>query len=81
MWGWINFYHLAPPHAAHILHLIPNAHSKNSTNTKKELLTPQPLCFSVGNSFLSALLSLVLMTLALESELTAVSELLSASGA
>lgn len=37
--------------------------------------------FPWGNSFLSALLSLVLMTLALESELTEVSRLFSMSGA
>lgn len=35
----------------------------------------------MGNSFLSALLSLVLMTLALESELTVVSRLFSVRGA
>lgn len=44
----INFHYLALPQAAHILHLIPNAHGQNSTNTEKEILTPQPLCFLVG---------------------------------
>lgn len=72
LWFQINFYHLTPTHTARILHLILNVHSMNSTNTDKELLTPRLLGFPVGNSLIPAFLFLVLMTLTLESEPTAV---------
>lgn len=68
----VNFYHLGPIHAAHILHLIPNAQSKSPTNTEKGLLTPQPLCFLMDNSLIPGLPSLVLMTFTQGSEPTEV---------
>lgn len=55
VWCQINFHRLTCPHTVHILHLIPNAHSKNSTNPRKALWTPQLLCFSLAGSSLPAL--------------------------